>query len=114
MIAIKNIAKFNWNPWVIVGSCVINSSMLYYNETHKGRVENTSVLLKKCTTNLHVYPCTKTIKITNFIEGLPVMSYMSLVFGGFSTIFNIYDTYENVQAHKKYDSGKYSCMCGKM
>jgi hypothetical protein len=37
MIAIKNVAKFNWNPWVIVGSCVINSSMLYYNETHKGK-----------------------------------------------------------------------------
>jgi hypothetical protein len=90
MNTIKQFAKYNWNPWIIGGSFILHSSMLYYNETYKGRIIRTN------------YNINKQI-VEPFPPGILIMPGISYLFGGIGLVISICDTYINLQNHIKYD-----------
>ena len=114
MNTIKRFVKYNWHPLVISSSFMLHSSMLYYNESYKGTITN-SPIIEGCTSNSHVFYGGSGITTCNFPLGIIMMPFVSLLFGETGIFFSIYDTYINLQMHKKHkEPTKFSCLCGKI
>lgn len=109
MNTIKKFIKFNWNKKTIVGSFILNSGMLYYNNCIKGRITY-EIPPEICYRNSHIFPI-RGSSTSNFPIEILFMPYYSMILGAVSVPFSIYDTYNNLQQHNEdYTIG---CLCGK-
>jgi len=109
----NTIIRYNWNPWILSGAFVVNSSLSYYNDGIKGRVKY-PIVGEWCTEKSHVYYPNAQICKKIYLGNLVLLPLIYLAAGGVGVSLSIYDTYENYKKHEQYISSdkKMTCFCG--